>query len=145
MEDLNVKLFDSIKKFNKIMTNNYSNYKKLNTNDLILCSYLYKNEEKNKITQVKDLSDYMVISRPAVNTILNRLEDRQIIERYRLKDDRKSVFVRLSKKAHNLYELEKEKFSKFMQKVIDGIGIEDANKLIELLGKVNNIMEEEAR
>jgi DNA-binding MarR family transcriptional regulator len=145
MEKIKIELFDTIKKFNKTMANNYSNYKKINANDLILCRYLYKNEKNNLITQVKDLSEYMGISRPAVNTILNRLEEREIIERYRLKEDRKSVFVKLTKKAYNLYELEKEKLSVFMQKLINGLGEDDTKKLIELLEKVNNIMEEEVR
>lgn len=143
--DLKIKLLETIKKFNKTASLSYNDYKKLNMNDLIVCSLIYRNEESNKLTQVKDISDYMDISRPAVNTILNRLEDRNIIERNRLKEDRKSVYVSLTNYAYGLYELEKEKLSKFMEKVVNCIGIDDTNKLIELLEKVNNIMEEEVK
>lgn len=143
--DLRMKLFETIKKFNKSASGNYKDYKKMNMNDIIVCKIIYQNSLNNELTQVKDISEHMEITRPAVNTILNRLEDRGIIERTRLKDDRKSVYVNLTKKAYNLYETEKQKLADFMEKVINSIGEEDTYKLIELLERVNNILEEEAR
>src|SRR5690554_4694404 len=113
--NLKIKLFESIKKFNKNITTNYKDYRQMNLNDIIVCKLIYQNEQKSKLTQVKDISEHMGISRPAVNTILNRLEDRGLIERIRLKDNRKSVYVNLTIEAHKLYELEKEKLSKLME------------------------------
>lgn len=145
LENLRTELFQTLKKFNKNITSNGKIYQKLNMNDLIVFKILLENEKVEQLTQVKDLSDYMNISRPAVNTILNRLEDRDLIERFRLKNDRKSVFVRLSKNAHDIYDIEKKKLTEFMNILINKLGEDDSKKLIELLEKVNNIMEEEAR
>ena len=139
--NLKIKLFETIKRFNKTAVS--KNYRKMNMNDLLVCNLLYDNEEKNMLTQVKDISTYMQISRPAVNTILNRLEDRDVIARIRLKEDRKSVYVQLTKNAYNLYEVEKQKLFEFMEKVINSLGEADTFKLITLLEKVNNILEEE--
>lgn len=141
--NLSLLLFEEIKRFNKTAAKNEKIFKTLNMNDLIVCGKLLRNEEENRLTQVKDLSDYMNISRPAVNTILNRLEDRGIIERVRLKEDRKSVYVKLTEKAYALYEVEKLKVSKVMDKIVLSLGETEANKLVELLEKVNNILEEE--
>ena len=138
-------MFQTLKKFNKNITSNGKIYQKLNMNDLIVFKILLENEKAEQLTQVKDLSDYMNISRPAVNTILNRLEDRDLIERFRLKNDRKSVFVKLSKNAYDIYDIEKKKLTEFMNILINKLGEDDSKKLIELLEKVNNIMEEEAR
>lgn len=145
LENLRTKLFQTLKKFNKNITSNGKIYQKLNMNDLIVFKILLENEKVEQLTQVKDLSDYMNISRPAVNTILNRLEDRDLIKRFRLKNDRKSVFVRLSKNAYDIYDIEKKKLTEFMNTMINKLGEDDSKKLIELLEKVNNIMEEEAR
>ena len=145
LENLRTKLFQTLKKFNKNITSNGKIYQKLNMNDLIVFKILLENEKAEQLTQVKDLSDYMNISRPAVNTILNRLEDRDLIERFRLKNDRKSVFVKLSKNAYDIYDIEKKKLTEFMNILINKLGEDDSKKLIELLEKVNNIMEEEAR
>ena len=145
LESLKSELFSTLKKFNKTATSNGKIYQQLNINDLIVFKVLLDNEEIDRLTQVKDLSEFMNISRPAVNTILNRLENRSLIERFRLKDDRKSVFVKLTKEAYDLYAVEKEKLYEFMSKIINSLGEDDSKKLIELLEKVNNIMEEEAR
>lgn len=46
----------------------------------------------------------MGISRPALNTVLNRLEDKRLIRRVRKPDDRRAVFVEMSAEADELYK-----------------------------------------
>lgn len=142
-DNLAFKLFESLKKFNKGLIKYDKMQEKLNLNDLLVCGLLLRNEKEDKVTQVKNISEYLQISRPAVNTILNRLEDRDIVERVRLKENRRSVFVKLTRKAYDLYDFEKAKLAKVMDNVVSSLGEEKTNTLIELIDKVNNILEEE--
>lgn len=142
-DKLAFKLFESLKKFNKGLIKYDKMQEKLNLNDLLVCGLLLRNEKEDKVTQVKNISEYLQISRPAVNTILNRLEDRDIVERVRLKENRRSVFVKLTRKAYDLYDFEKAKLAKVMDNVVSSLGEEKTNTLIELIDKVNNILEEE--
>lgn len=142
-QELTIKLFESLKRFNKGLIKYDKMLESLNINDLLVCGLILKNETENKLTQAKDISDYLQISRPAVNTILNRLEDRSIIERCRLKEDRRSVYLKLTANAHHMYANERLKIMNMMSKVVDILGYENTKILIELLCKVNNIMEEE--
>lgn len=142
-DNLAFKLFESLKKFNKGLIKYDKIQGNLNLNDLLVCGLLLRNEKEDKVTQVKNISEYLQISRPAVNTILNRLEDRDIVERVRLKENRRSVFVKLTSKAYDLYDFEKAKLAKVMDNVVSSLGEEKTNTLIELIDKVNNILEEE--
>ncbi|HHX00175.1 MAG TPA: MarR family transcriptional regulator [Acholeplasmataceae bacterium] len=142
-DNLAFKLFESLKKFNKGLIKYDKIQENLNLNDLLVCGLLLRNEKEDKVTQVKNISEYLQISRPAVNTILNRLEDRDIVERVRLKENRRSVFVKLTSKAYDLYDFEKAKLAKVMDNVVSSLGEEKTNTLIELIDKVNNILEEE--
>jgi len=142
-DNLAFKLFESLKKFNKGLIKYDKIQENLNLNDLLVCGLLLRNEKEDKVTQVKNISEYLQISRPAVNTILNRLEDRDIVERVRLKENRRSVFVKLTRKAYDLYDFEKAKLAKVMDNVVSSLGEEKTNTLIELIDKVNNILEEE--
>lgn len=138
-------LFLELKKFRKMMRK--ADYlENLNANEIMVCSIVLKNiEETGQLVQVKTISEKMGISRPAVNTILNRLEDKKLIERLRLKDDRKSVYVNLTKKAFDSYDTERDKIIKRMNNIVLKLGKEDTLLFIELLEKLYNIMEEEVK
>lgn len=142
-QELTIKLFESLKRFNKGLIKYDKMLENLNFNDLLVCGLILKNEKENKLTQAKDISDYLQISRPAVNTILNRLEEKNIIERVRSKENRRSVYLKLTINAYQKYKDERLKIMGMMSKVVNILGFENTKTLIELLSKVNNIMEEE--
>lgn len=143
-KDLSFTLLNVLKKLQRLSVKEYL-FEDLNVNDLIVCKIIIKNKEDNKLTQAKDLSEYMNISRPAVNTILNRLEDKELIERKRIKEDRRGVYLYLTDKANTIYKNELMKFNNFIDKIINTIGMDKSIILIELLNEVYNIMEDEVR
>jgi DNA-binding MarR family transcriptional regulator len=95
--------------------------------------------------QVKDLSEKAKISRPALNEILNKLEARELIERIRLGDDRKSVYVKLGKNAHSIYDDEKEKMIEVLNRIVEKFGQEETHQMIQSLNKLREIVEEEVK
>jgi DNA-binding MarR family transcriptional regulator len=139
-------LFEVIKRFRKISrSDNY--LKDLNANEIMVCGILMQakmNQNIDKI-QAKDLSEKLKISRPALNTLLNKLEDKELIERIRTKENRKSVFIGLTEKAYDKYHNEQMKFVTFMNNIVTKMGEEDTDKLINLLNKLYTIMEDEVK
>lgn len=139
-------LFEVIKKFRRI-TRSDNFLKDMNFNEVMVCGLLMKTEQDNgdAFMQAKDLSEKMKISRPALNNVLNKLEDKGFIERVRKKEDRKAVFIKLTKKSYEIYNQEQERMVSFMNKIVNKLGDEDTVQLINLLEKFYMIMEEEVK
>ncbi|MDF2699069.1 MAG: hypothetical protein K0Q49_625 [Haloplasmataceae bacterium] len=140
-------LLETLKMFHKITrSNNY--LEEMNFNEIFVCSILINMEnegyEDAKI-QVKDLSEKLKISRPALNAIINKLEDKNFVERVRIKGDRKSVYVKLTEKSYQIYYHEQEKMVGLMNNIVSKMGIEDTVKFIELLNKFYNIIKMEVK
>ncbi|MCK9537371.1 MAG: MarR family transcriptional regulator [Bacilli bacterium] len=117
----------------------------LNFSELIVFGILLKNKFENEdaLIQVKELSERMKISRPALNTILNRLEYQDLIKRVRMMDDRRAVFVEMSDKAYKLYQEENAKLIGFLNRIVEKMGAEDIKTTINILNKLYNIMKDE--
>lgn len=116
----------------------------LSFSEVMVCGIISdaKNNPKDSLIQVKELSSRLNMSRPALNTVLNKLEDRNLIERYRIKGDRKSVYVKLTAKSHDIFEHEQDKMIQYFNKIVSELG-DDVAYLIELLNKLYLIMERE--
>lgn len=113
----------------------------LTFNEIRVCKLLV-NEE---MVQVKEISEVLSISRPALNAILNKLEDKELIERVRMKNDRKAVYIKLSDKTYDIYIQEKQRFVERMNGIVKSMGEEDTKLLIKLLNKLNFIINEEVK
>lgn len=113
----------------------------LTFNEIRVCKLLV-NEE---MVQVKEISEVLSISRPALNAILNKLEDKELIERVRMKNDRKAVYIKLSDKTYDIYIQEKQRFVERMNGIVKSMGEEDTKILIKLLNKLNFIINEEVK
>jgi DNA-binding MarR family transcriptional regulator len=122
------------------------NYEDMNYNEIVVCSLILQSKSNNQAEpriQVKELSDKMKISRPFANKIINGLEDKGLIERVRVQGDRKSVYICLTNKAHEIYKNEKEKITSFANEIVSKLGSEDTKLLIDLLTKLNKIVRNE--
>lgn len=137
-------LFDLFLKIRKLIKSE-STTLNLNLTDLIVFGILINVHVNNngKQIQAKDLSDKMNISRPALNNILNRLENQGLITRIRGKKDRRKVFLEMSEKACLLYENEHAILMDILSRYISKMGDEDAKEFNRLLNKFYNIMKEE--
>ena len=62
------------------------------------------------------------MSMPAVSQILNSLEEKGLIERKMDRNDRRVVYASLTPKGNQLLEDVMSCFSKFMDRIVDGLG-----------------------
>jgi DNA-binding MarR family transcriptional regulator len=140
-------LLNMMMKFKKIAHSNKF-LEELSFNEIKLCGIIAKKEYESKTkaqVQMKDLSDQMKISRPALNALINKLEDKELVERVRLAGDRKSVYVQLSEKSYAIYHEEKDHMIRTFNSIVLKMGENDTQKLIELLTKFYDITEQELK
>lgn len=75
-------------------------------------------------------------SKSAITAILNSLENSGMIERKVSKDDRRVIIITLTKKIDEIKSLPRNVFQAHLLNVSDNLGEEDTRKLIELLNKL---------
>jgi DNA-binding MarR family transcriptional regulator len=135
-------LLNVMMKFKKVTRSNHF-LDELSFNEIMVCGIIAQKEHETntKATlQMKDLSDIMKISRPALNTLINKLESKELVKRVRLEGDRKSVYVQLAEKSYLIYKEEQEKMIRTLNAIVSKLGESDTLKLIELLNKFHDIL-----
>jgi len=133
-------LLEILMRFKKIMRHAH-HFEELNFSEMMVCGFLAHKEQEHM--QMKDISDIMKISRPALNSIVNKLEYKDLVERYRIDGDRKSVYLRFSDKSKMTYNREYDALIQVMNTIVSKMGIEDTVQLIALLSKFYDITKQE--
>ena len=134
-------LLEIIVKFKKINRKNHY-FEEMSFSEMMVCGIIARQEHDHM--QMKDISEVMKISRPALNNVVKKLETKDMVERFRLDGDRKSVFLRFSKKSHHIYDEHKKELMQGLNDIIDKMGEEDTIQLIKLLTKFYDITKQEA-
>jgi len=92
-----------------------------------------------------DLSEKLYISKPAVSQMLNVLEEKGYAQRTIHKEDRRLTEITLTVKGQEILSNGKDKFLENISNILDVMGREDSEKLIDLLNKyfetANSIMQ----
>lgn len=92
---------------------------------------------KEKPLKAADLSDLLEVSRPAITRILNSLEQRGLITRNIDKTDRRSINIALTEPGARALEAANRQILGMADRVVTSLGDADADKLIELLGRLS--------
>ncbi|MDR2024129.1 MAG: MarR family transcriptional regulator [Hungatella sp.] len=101
-----------------------------------------ENPEKKGI-HVSDLAKRMNIALSAASRMLNSMEERGLICREIDPKSRRNICVSLTEEGEKLWKKCSESMSDLLERVIIGMGEEDASKLIELWKKFSELMEKE--
>jgi DNA-binding MarR family transcriptional regulator len=140
-------LFDTLRQFRKMSCLD-AMFQDLNFSEVTVLGIIRHEEvtdETKAMIQVKNLSEKMKISRPALNTILNRLEEKNLIERVRTKEDRKAVFIRMTEQAYHKLNEKYDRITVVMNSIVEKMGDGDTDMMIMLLKKLYNILENEGK
>ncbi len=101
--------------------------------ELFVCRTVCINDKMNKKTRARDIAQILAISKPAVSKLLNSMEEKGLIVRERIQEDRKAVFVVLTKKALDTSEEQMATASVVTKKVFAEMGMEKAKEFISLV------------
>ncbi|MDF2685374.1 MAG: Transcriptional regulator, partial [Clostridia bacterium] len=98
--------------------------------------------EKHNI-QMNEISSFLSISKPALSQIINKLEDKGLVERIFLRSDRRATYVRFTQKGLAIFEKKKDFMTLAANYIVKEMGEADSEKFIELLNKFYNIISSE--
>lgn len=105
--------------------------------------YLTSNENNNTGLKVSDLAEHMCATRPAVSKMLNVLEQKGLIERISDKEDRRSVYVRLTESGEVCVSKGKQTMDQFMVRIIEQLGEKDIKALVRVMNHIYEILSDE--
>jgi DNA-binding MarR family transcriptional regulator len=102
---------------------------------------LYALLETGKAT-MSELSSWLKISHGVATRTVDRLVEKGMVERWRDDEDRRVVFVSLSKDGRDFAEKMIGVHLEKMDKIFRSVGKEQRESFLELLSQVNELLEE---
>lgn len=147
-KDLTAEFLVIMSRMKKIRFNSHMHDKVLNGEGMMLytiCEY-YESEEGENGTGLcaGELAKAMCMSKSAVSKMLNVLELKDLAERYVDKEDRRVVYIKLTKRGNEYIRRSKQSMKSFTEKIMDKLGKDDLETLIRVLQHLYEIMKEEA-
>ncbi len=94
--------------------------------------------------RVSDISQLLQVTSPTITQIINRLEERGWVERYMDPEDRRVVRVKLTLEGEQIAAQAKKRFMESFNGLLDHLGLEDSERLAELLMKVFDYYQQES-
>ena len=80
----------------------------------------------------KDIGDITLITKGTLTGVVDRLEEKDLVERWSVEGDGRKTIVALTRRGQRIY---KKEFPKHVDK-FDKLGASDRRQAIELLGKI---------
>lgn len=84
-----------------------------------------------------DIGCQLLDRTPDVTRMLDRLEKRGLITRQRCEEDRRVVYVHLSKKGRILTEILRTQVSELKRRILSGLDCDEVEQLEGLLGRIS--------
>ncbi|MDO4345492.1 MAG: MarR family transcriptional regulator [Eubacteriales bacterium] len=111
---------------------------KLSYNEAMVCHLLYvqKMTEPETYLTATDLCRETRMLKSLMNSTLNSLEKRGVVERIRSTADRRQVYVRLCEEHMGVYREEHEHVMRIVDSVVRDIGEEECRRIIPTLHKI---------
>lgn len=109
-------------------------------NESLVCGILHENATENpeeKITAT-DLCEKTNIRKSQMNRILNTLEEKGLIRRIRSEKDKRQVFVSMNMDNAEVYERQHKKVLGVVDQIIEKVGKEKAEEIIQLFTLISN-------
>lgn len=116
--------------------------KELSESESSEINFLSAIESSDEINAV-ELANQMGVTRSAVTQMLNKLEERKLIEKYSKPDNKKEKYLRLTKAGReSLSDFEKEhrEANDRMCRYINGLNENQRNTIIEFMENLQSVM-----
>lgn len=135
----------SIMRFRRDYTNRSDYFEKLTFSEMtvfwVMRGIMCENPGLEQVA-LSDIGRMLKISKPAITQNINRLEDKELIERVTLRSDRRATYVKFTQKGKEIFEHEKKFIDEIMIKIVDRMGEENVRRFIELLDAFREISEQ---
>ncbi len=109
-------------------------------NESVICGILHRNAMENpdkKITAT-ELCEKTNMQKSQMNRTLNVMEKKGLIYRKRSEKDRRQVFVSMNMENAQIYECQHKKILHVVDKLLDKVGKEKAEEIVQLFTLISN-------
>ncbi|WP_339230175.1 MarR family transcriptional regulator [Oceanobacillus sp. FSL K6-2867] len=111
----------------------------MRTSDFAILEALY---HKGKQT-IRQISEAVLINTGSITYVIDKLENKELLERSNCKDDRRVVYIQLTEQGRQLMENIFPKHQKVIEDLFDGISEEEKKTIIHVLKTVGKKSEEQ--
>lgn len=84
----------------------------------------------------KDIGDITLITKGTLTGVVDRLEEKGLVERWSVEGDGRKTIVALTSRGERVYKKEFPKHVEFLKSKFDNLGAADRKQATELLGKI---------
>lgn len=109
-------------------------------NESLICGILHHNAKVNpekKITAT-ELCERTQIQKSQMNRTLNSMEEKGLILRKRSEKDKRQVYVAMNMENAGIYERQHKKILNFVDSVLEKVGKEKAEEIVQLFTLISN-------
>jgi len=87
----------------------------------------------------KDIGDITLITKGTLTGVVDRLEEKDLVERWSVEGDGRKTIVALTKRGDRVYKKEFPKHVEFLKNKFDRLSAGDRKQAVELLGKIKQL------
>ncbi|NCB42645.1 MAG: MarR family transcriptional regulator [Clostridia bacterium] len=135
------KIYQIMSKFHKIRVNSKMCGEIPHSEAMMLKMIKRKGSLEEGVT-ISDLSAHSQITKAGVSQMINALEDKGFVERFRSKNDRRLVYVRITEAGDKSLKKALQQFLGDLERIFAKMGEEDTKDLLRLLYKLYGIVAE---
>lgn len=95
-----------------------------------------------ELVKMSDISAHLQISKPALSQVINKLDDKGLVERVTQKSDRRSAYIRFTRKGMGMFERQNAQMHEVVSLVVEKMGYEDTLRFIALMKKFHEVVAE---
>lgn len=128
------KIYQIMQKFQKISMN--KKIGEMPRSEIMMLKMIKMNTSETQAVTISTLSELLGHSKSAVSQTINTLEDKDYVERITTKNDRRLVYVRLTKSGEQCLAKELQSFLTEMAQIFTKLGEKDTEDLLRLLEKL---------
>ena len=137
-------LFRALHRFGKLSTGQLIESEGLTQGEFFGLSMLREHlKEHPEGMHVRELAGQARVSPPRVSRMLRDMEERNLIERRVDKSDRRNTYIVLTSQGEEAWIRTAERLSRFMDRVVDRMGLENVQAMIDLWNQFSAILEDE--
>ncbi len=139
MQNMNEKILNAWLKLSTTICNEKIVFQ-MPYNESLICSILHrcaKEDPEKKITAT-ELCEQTNMQKSQMNRTLNCMEEKGLIFRKRSEKDKRQVFVSMNMENAAVYEGQHEQILKFVDQIMDKVGKDKADEIIQLFGLISN-------
>ena len=87
----------------------------------------------------KDIGDLTLITKGTLTGVVDRLEEKGLVERWSVEGDGRKTIVALSRRGERVYEKEFPRHVEFLKSKFDNLSASDRNRAARLLQKITEL------